>query len=349
MISNCGHDENGRYSGGRAGDQTGDEWYVRPWYNRPWDCVLRHPDARVQNAIATLARDSANNNLIGYDQNQRYTYWEHLKASNYDAKQITIACEADCSSGIAAIVKAVGYKLNMQALKNVSIYLYTGNMKAGLRDAGFQVLTASKYLTSDKYLLPGDILLNEAHHVATNLDKGIYATSSGGSSNSGGSSSKPSGNTSGRADYSKVTVSESSAQTKAMVMDAQTHLNNFVGAGLAVDGDRGTATKKAEIKALQQALNMDGASPKLSVDGVIGAATKAALKKRYVQKGHNNNLVTLVEIALLAKGYNPKGVEQPGSFGSGLEAAVRAYQNAHKDVLEVDGVAGYNTIMLLLS
>lgn len=26
MISNCGHDERGKYSGGKAGDQTGTEW-----------------------------------------------------------------------------------------------------------------------------------------------------------------------------------------------------------------------------------------------------------------------------------------------------------------------------------
>ena len=35
MISNCGHDENNRYSGGKAGDQTGTEWRVINWYNRP--------------------------------------------------------------------------------------------------------------------------------------------------------------------------------------------------------------------------------------------------------------------------------------------------------------------------
>lgn len=34
MISNCGHDENGRYSGGKAGDQTGTEWQVINWYSR---------------------------------------------------------------------------------------------------------------------------------------------------------------------------------------------------------------------------------------------------------------------------------------------------------------------------
>ena len=43
MISNCGHDERGKYSGGKAGDQTGTEWQVINWYNRPWKCVLRHP------------------------------------------------------------------------------------------------------------------------------------------------------------------------------------------------------------------------------------------------------------------------------------------------------------------
>ena len=41
MISNCGHDERGKYSRGKAGDQTGTEWQVINWYNRPWKCVLR--------------------------------------------------------------------------------------------------------------------------------------------------------------------------------------------------------------------------------------------------------------------------------------------------------------------
>ena len=35
-ISNCGHDENGRYTGGKAGDQTGTEYQIMNWYSRPW-------------------------------------------------------------------------------------------------------------------------------------------------------------------------------------------------------------------------------------------------------------------------------------------------------------------------
>ena len=71
LISNSGHDENGRYSGGRAGDQTGTEWALIPWYSRPWKCVLRHPNSAVRAKIAELAVKAAKNDLVGYDQGQR--------------------------------------------------------------------------------------------------------------------------------------------------------------------------------------------------------------------------------------------------------------------------------------
>lgn len=176
MISNCGHDENGRYSGGKAGDQTGTEWRVINWYNRPWKCVLRHPNADVRAMIASMAKAAANNNLIGYDQSQRGTFWTNLADSNYDPAQITVACEADCSSGVAAIVKGAGYRLGIDALKKVSTACYTGNLRATLKAAGFEVLTESKYLTSDAYLFAGDILLNDNAHVATNLTTGSKAS-----------------------------------------------------------------------------------------------------------------------------------------------------------------------------
>lgn len=177
MISNCGHDENGKYSGGRAGDQTGGEWEIREWYNRGWNCVLRHPDPRVRSEIALLAERAAKNNLIGYDQNQRYTFWKQLKVSNYDPAQITVACETDCSAGVLAIVKSVGYRLDIDNLKSVDSDGYTGNMRSELKEAGFDVLTESKYLTSDAYLLVGDILLYEGHHTAINLTDGASVTS----------------------------------------------------------------------------------------------------------------------------------------------------------------------------
>lgn len=175
-ISNCGHDEYGRYSGGIAGDQTGTEWQIVPWYSRPWKYVFRHPDKKVRQLIADKARACAKNNCIGYDQGQRYTFWEQLKKANYDPAKINFPCEADCSSGVAAIVKAVGYDLDLAPLKAVSIYCYTGNLRAALAVAGFEVLTESKYLVSDQYLRAGDILLLENAHTAINLDDGVNVT-----------------------------------------------------------------------------------------------------------------------------------------------------------------------------
>lgn len=173
MISNSGHDEHGNYQGGTAGDQTGKEWQRVQWYNRPWSVVLRYPDSAVGLTIATLAGEAADNNLIGYDQAQRGTFWQALKAACYYPALIKTPCEADCSAGVAAIVKAAGYILDNAKLKAVSPDMYTGNEKAVLTSVGFMALTDNQYLTSGNYLKPGDILLYEGHHTAINLDTGI--------------------------------------------------------------------------------------------------------------------------------------------------------------------------------
>ena len=171
MISNSGHDERGKYSGGQAGDQGG-EWQRQKWYNRPWNVVLRYPDISVGSLIAQLAGEAADNDRIGYDQGQRTTFWKQLKAVGYFPSRITVDCEADCSSGVAAIVKAAGYILGLTKLQSVSADMYTGNERAALTAAGFTALTDPKYLTSDSYLCAGDVLLSEGHHTAINLDNG---------------------------------------------------------------------------------------------------------------------------------------------------------------------------------
>ena len=176
-ISNSGSDENGAYSGGQAGDQTGKEWRMRDWYNRPWSCVLRYPDQKVALKIAQLAIDAALNDKVGYDQSQNRTYLAQLKAAGWEPSKITVACEADCSAGVCANVTAAGHLLGIPALQNHT-GTYTGNMRSALTKAGFQLLTDSKYLTGGDYLLPGDILLNDGHHTATNVTIGTKVKSS---------------------------------------------------------------------------------------------------------------------------------------------------------------------------
>lgn len=172
MISNCGHNEWGGYHGGQAGDQTGGEYSYRSWYNRPWNHVLRPATSAIGTTLARVAKAAALNNKVGYDQDQRTTYYNRLREAGWEPANITTACEADCSASTAANVIATGHILGLTALQNISPSLYSGNIRNALTGAGFTDLTASKYLTSDTYLLPGDVLLYENHHVAINVTAG---------------------------------------------------------------------------------------------------------------------------------------------------------------------------------
>ena len=174
-ISNSGSDEHGKYKGGKAGDQTGREWYIRDWYNYPWNCVLRHPLAEVRACMATQAVKAAENDNVGYDQLQRDDYGIELAKADYDPSKITRPVESDCSAGVIANTKSTGHILGIPELQHLSA-TYTGNMRAAYKAAGFYVLTDKKYLTSSDYLLAGDILLNDAHHTCTVITNGAKAS-----------------------------------------------------------------------------------------------------------------------------------------------------------------------------
>ena len=128
--------------------------------------------------------------------------------------------------------------------------------------------------------------------------------------------------------------------------DGQIHCNNFTGSGIPVDGEDGPKTRKGAVMVLQTGLNMDYRSG-LDVDGILGALTLQALGNHYVCLKECQYMVTALEILLMLKGYNPNGVECPGSFGAGLDAAVRQYQKDHG--LTVDGIAGRNTFKSLVA
>ena len=174
-IANSGHDERGRYSGGKAGDQTGTEWYIRSWYSRPWDTVIRFADSKIADMIATLSIYAAQNNHVGYDQGQRTSYWTALKKAGYDPRAIKTPCEEDCSAGVLANVKASLYLTGHSSWGDrINVNGYTGNMRSIIVNCGAKVKTFTDYshTHSTKYLLPGDILLNTSAHTAVNLGVG---------------------------------------------------------------------------------------------------------------------------------------------------------------------------------
>lgn len=268
-ISNCGHDERGKYAGGKAGDQTGTEYQIINWYDRPWLCILRFEDQKIASMIANMAKKAAENDLIGYDQgtvgnsNDRYTFWQHLKASNYDPAQITIACESDCSASTAAIVKGAGYRLNDSKLKAVSIYLTTYNMRQALKNAGAKVLTDKKYLTSGDYLKAGDILLNDNHHVAIAVTSGSKSanTSTGTTTNTTTNTS-----TGGKYMFEPKTVKNGSTGTSVLLLQEILIARGFKGKdGKTLELDRKAGTNTV------YALNAYKKSRKMTQNGICDA------------------------------------------------------------------------------
>ena len=171
-IGHASADESRRASGGSAGDQTGGEVCTRNWYSSPWNFVLRCKDrAKAKKMVKAMKAACANKN-IGYDQYQRNTLLPQAKACGWDLSKITTPCECDCSSLVTVCAQAAGIDVPY-VYGNAP---YTGNMQAQFTKTGeFEVLTASKYLTSDAFLLEGDILVKTSGHTAMALENGAQA------------------------------------------------------------------------------------------------------------------------------------------------------------------------------
>lgn len=155
----------------------------------------------------------------------------------------------------------------------------------------------------------------------------------------------------GSTDYTSATETiEQTTQAKSyaseIVLNGQKYANKFIDDNISEDGIRGTQTATAGRKVLQHAMNLDYKA-NLKEDGIIGTLSQKTLKPHYVKYGETQYMVTALEILLMLKGYNPKGVECPGEFGSGLKAATMQYQKDHG--LTIDGIAGYYTFMSLVA
>lgn len=166
--------ENGTAHNAKPGDQTQKEVCVRSWYNKPWQICLRHPNEAIAERAANVAYILADSELVGYNQDKRNTLYEALKKYNFSAsdylnsKELT---ETDCSAFVTACFVCAG----------VGTLKYSGNapttrtMEKVFQAAGFTVLKDKKYLTSDEYLLKGDVLLTPGSHTVIALESGTRA------------------------------------------------------------------------------------------------------------------------------------------------------------------------------
>lgn len=178
MAIKIGHasiDERNRVSGGKSGDQTGKEVCRRIWYSKPWSYVLRCKDSAKAEQMAQACEMGCANSCIGYDQYQRNTLYTQAKRVNFDLSKIITPCETDCSAFMSVCAQASGIAIPYNGTNAPT----TSTMKAAFTSTGmFEVLTDSKYLTSDKYLKRGDILVKPGSHTVMALENGNCFTNS---------------------------------------------------------------------------------------------------------------------------------------------------------------------------
>lgn len=177
----CGYAANGETGharGNKPGDQTGREVKTANWYQFGQNYVIRFKNRETAKKAAEICKEICNNKHVGYDQNERTTLFDALKAVNWDPSKLKKNVECDCSALMAVVCNAVGIKVN----KN----WWTGNMVQAARSTGkFEILSAKKYLSSSKYLKTGDMIVNTSKHVIMALENGSKVKSTSGSTNSG--------------------------------------------------------------------------------------------------------------------------------------------------------------------
>jgi hypothetical protein len=271
VIYQASKDENGAYKNGKAGDQTGQEVYARSWYNRPWTAVYRR--SGFGDKIAAAGKAGAENDNIGYDQNQRNTALTQARKVNYDLSKITVACETDCSAFACLCCMYAG--VPESTLYKNGNSMTSSTIGDALKGYGFTELTDSKYLTSSDYLMPGDILVYKGHHVAINGTYGAKVTGAklvtSNATSSGGS-----------CPYKEPTDTLKKGDSGTGVSWLQWHLNTLIDkkiivdvVKLDVDGKWGDKTATV-FKAFQTKYPETGTNNK--PDGKCGAASRKKLK-----------------------------------------------------------------------
>ncbi len=152
--------------GQQPGNQTGRELNFSTWYPAVWLGVLRFKDPAKAELAAKACEAGVKNKNIGYDMDNRNTAYAAAKAVGWDLSKITKPVETDCSALMMLCAVAAGCA-SVEALyrrqgNSCTTYCMLHDWPA---TGDFELLTGSKYLTTDANLLRGDVLVSEGHTV----------------------------------------------------------------------------------------------------------------------------------------------------------------------------------------
>ena len=243
-------DENGNYTGGKAGDQTGKEVMIQQFYQhkKGW-YILRLKDIKKAEQLGNAMKRACNNDNIGYNQAKRL----EIISAGIDT-QVKINC--DCSSLVRACLKAVGIDVNNFTTENeLKILMATGLFEKH---------------EATNILYKGDIAVTRTKgHTGIITDSSLLRTTKTYSIAIPTEKKKVS-----KTSRTKYTVSSN-------VKLLQINLNELCDAKLVIDGKFGNKTEEA-VKNLQKVFFK---KPE-EIDGIYGKKTYACLKFVAVCKGY---------------------------------------------------------------
>lgn len=167
--------ENGKATGGKAGDQTGRELrFTRLSDNFKFTHIYRFTDEKAADLCVRKIVKVINSNCCGYSQmlNHRTSLADELIKYNWNVGKMIQSgakVEADCSSLVACMVKALQAKFGQSY--NISKNAYSGDLGDLLMHTGkFIRIDVDRVKTGKMSLKKGDILIRPYHHVAIVTD-----------------------------------------------------------------------------------------------------------------------------------------------------------------------------------
>jgi hypothetical protein len=154
LIGSARSDENGKITGGKAGDQNGGkEVSTQNWYRHKngWR-VFRCKDPDKAAKMAEAMRNLCATNYVGYDQWQRNTLFDALKAVGWKLGLLKKNVETDCSALIRVCCAYAGITLpDFNTSTEAKVLLDSGE---------FVELKGTKYTEQDDFLAIGDVLVS---------------------------------------------------------------------------------------------------------------------------------------------------------------------------------------------
>lgn len=251
-IGSARIDERGKISGGKAGDQTGNEVGTQNWYrhSKGWR-VLRPNNASQAEKMAKCMQMACDNNKIGYDQWQRNSLYTAAKPYGFDVSKVKENKETDCSALVRVCAAYAGITIpDFNTSSQASTMLKTG---------AFTELKESKYTTSSNYLRRGDVLVTKTKgHTVIVLSNGPKAGVA--------TDIKPTPINLGDRILRNGVEGEDVKEYQILMIQAGADLSPW-----GADGDFGDTTE-IETRKLQKLLQVD-------VDGQVGPQTLTALTK----------------------------------------------------------------------